>query len=131
MMTDPIADMLTRIRNGLRIGRATVRVPSSRVKVGIAQALVREGYLCSFEIVESPVRNDLRLDLKYSPTGERVIRHIGRVSRPGRRVYASFREMRPVMRGLGVHIVSTPRGILSDRECRRDRVGGEILADVW
>jgi len=131
MMTDPIADMLTRIRNGLRIGRASVDVPSSRVKVGVAEALVREGFIRSFEVVEGEIRNTLRLELKYSPKGQRVIRYIQRVSKPGQRVYASFRKLRPVMRGLGVHIVSTPRGIKSDRECRRERVGGEILAAVW
>ena len=131
MMTDPIADMLTRIRNGLRIGRASVDVPSSRVKVGVAEALVREGFIRAFEVVEGEIRNTLRLELKYSPKGQRVIRYIQRVSKPGQRVYASFRELRPVMHGLGIHVISTPRGIKSDRECRRERVGGEILAAVW
>ncbi len=130
-MTDPIADMLTRIRNAVRNGTPSVSMPSSTVKLAVAQALEREGYIEGFEIIERPVQNDLRVRLKYGPRGERVIKRIRRVSKPGRRIYSSVRDLKPVLRGLGIYIVSTPKGVLSDREARQARVGGEILAEVF
>jgi small subunit ribosomal protein S8 len=130
-MTDPIADMLTRIRNGLRNQRLSVDVPSSGAKLGVAEVLKREGYLRSFELVEGKVRNSIRLHLKYGDDGTQVISEIQRVSRPGCRVYRGADHLRPYMNGLGIYVVSTPRGILSDRECRSNRVGGEVLCRVW
>jgi small subunit ribosomal protein S8 len=130
-MTDPIADLLTRIRNALGNGVATVDVPSSKVKLAICQVLKEEGYIEGFEIVEKPVQNDLRVQLKYGPRGERVIQHLQRVSRPGCRVYSKAKEMKPYMRGLGIYIVSTPQGVKSDRQAREAMVGGEVLAEVF
>lgn len=131
MMTDPIADMLTRIRNAILIGRAEVSFPSSKVKIGIAEVLEREGYVGGFKIVERPVQNELVVSIKYGPRGEPVITHIERVSKPGRRIYAGIKELKPVLRGLGIAVVSTPKGILSDREAKEARVGGEVLCRVW
>ena len=130
-MTDTIADMLTRIRNAVRIGKPAVEMPSSKAKIAVAQVLEREGYVEGFEIVEQPVQNRLLIRLKYGPLGEQVINRIRRVSRPGRRVYAGATELRPVLRGLGIYVVSTPKGMLSDREARSEGVGGEILAEVY
>ncbi len=131
MMTDPIADMLTRIRNAVRIERPHVEVPLSKVKRGLADVLKREGYIWDWQELEmKPVRH-LRLDLKYGPNGERVIRHIRRVSKPGRRVYSGARGMRPVLKGLGISVISTSRGVISDREARQRNLGGEVLCEIW
>ncbi|MEX0701562.1 MAG: 30S ribosomal protein S8 [Planctomycetales bacterium] len=131
MMTDPIADMLTRIRNSLLIERPFVDIPASRVKLGIAEALQREGYIWDFEVIEAQPRNILRVNLKYGPNGERVIQTIDRASKPGRRVYSSVRDMPQVLQGLGVSILSTNKGVLSNREARKAGVGGEVLCTVW
>lgn len=134
MMTDPIADMLTRIRNAVRIERATVEVPSSKVKQGLADVLKREGYIWDWEVLDPgdqmPFKS-LRLDLKYGPNGERVIRHIKRVSKPGRRVYSRARELKPILQGTGISVVSTSRGVVSDREARQRNLGGEVLCEIW
>lgn len=131
MMTDPIADMLTCIRNAVRVERAHVRMPASKVKRGLAEVLKREGYIWEWEEVEDKPVNQLRIHLKYGPNGERVIRRIRRVSRPGRRVYSGAANMKPVLGGLGISIVSTSRGLISDREARQRRLGGEVLCEVW
>lgn len=131
MMTDPIADMLTRIRNALAIERPSVDIPASKTKIGIAQALEREGYIWDFEVVEQQPQNVLRVNLKYGPNGERVIQHISRDSRPGRRVYKGTRELPEVLQGMGITIVSTSRGVLSNREARKEGVGGELLCTVY
>jgi small subunit ribosomal protein S8 len=131
MMTDPIADMLTRIRNALRIERTYVDMPASKVKVGLAEALQREGYVWDHEIIEQKPQNVLRVNLKYGPNGERVIQTIDRVSKPGCRVYSNVRSMPEVRQGMGVVILSTPQGILSNREARKQGVGGEILCRIW
>ena len=131
VMTDPIADMLTRIRNALLRGHTTVNVPASTIKEGILAALKREGYIEDYRRIESPPQDTLRVYLKWGPHGERVIQKIKRASRPGRRVYQKVEDIRPVLRGVGVAIYSTPQGILSDRECRSRRVGGEMLCTVW
>jgi small subunit ribosomal protein S8 len=131
MMTDPIADMLTRIRNALQIERPIVDIPASKVKIGIAEALKREGFIWEYEVIEQPPQNVLRINLKYGPNGELVIRHIQRASKPGRRVYTSVGDMPEVLQGLGVCILSTNKGILSNREARKERVGGELLCTVW
>jgi len=131
MMTDPIADLLTRIRNALLIERPFVDVPASKLKEGIVQALQREGYIWDYEVVEQAPQNVLRVNLKYSPTGERVIQHIRRVSTPGRRLYSTVKDTPNVLQGMGIGILSTNKGVLSNREARRENVGGELLCEVW
>lgn len=130
MMTDPIADMLTRIRNALQIERLDVVIPSSRLKVGIAEALQREGYIWDFEVIEQQPQNQLRINLKYGPRGERVIQTIQRVSKPGRRVFTSAADMPEIVQGMGICVLSTSKGVLSNREARKEGVGGEVLCSV-
>lgn len=140
MMTDPIADMLTRIRNSVRVERPFVDLPVSNVKRNLAEVLKREGYIWDWEIVEQPnprsrsksaVIPVLRVQLKYGPNGERVIRHLKRVSKPGRRVYCGADSLKPVLNGLGITVLSTSHGLLSDREARQKNLGGEVLCEVW
>lgn len=131
MMTDPIADMLTRIRNALLIERPFVDIPYSRVKQGIADVLQREGYIWDYEVQETEPARTLRINLKYSPTGERVIQRLTRVSKPGRRIYAESRKLSDVLEGMGICILSTNQGMLSSREAKARNVGGEILCEVW
>jgi small subunit ribosomal protein S8 len=133
MMTDPIADMLTRIRNAVRIEHPQVEMPLSKVKRGLAEVLKREGYIWDWreEDGEDAPGKHLLIQLKYGPNGERVIRHIRRVSKPGRRVYSQAHGLRPVLNGLGISIISTSRGVISDREARQRNLGGEVLCEVW
>ncbi len=131
MMTDPIADMLTRIRNAVRVERPNVDMPLSKVKRGLAEVLKREGYIWDWEEVEAKPASQLRLHLKYGPNGERVIQRIRRVSKPGRRVYSRSVALKPVLGGLGICIISTSRGVISDREARQRKLGGEVLCEVW
>jgi len=131
MMTDPIADMLTRIRNAVRVERPLVEMPVSKVKRGLAEVLKREGYIWDWEEVEGTPTKHLRVHLKYGPNGERVIRRIRRVSKPGCRVYSGATDLRPVLGGLGIRIISTSRGVISDREARQRKLGGEVLCEVW
>ena len=131
MMTDPVADMLTRIRNAVRIERPHVDLPVSKVKRGLAEVLKREGYIWDWEELEGKPGNQLRLHLKYGPNGERVIRRIRRVSKPGRRVYSRVAGLKPVLGGLGICVISTSRGVISDREARQRKLGGEVLCEVW
>jgi small subunit ribosomal protein S8 len=131
MMTDPIADMLTRIRNAVRVERPIVEMSLSKVKKGLAEVLKREGFSWDFEEVENEPAKQLRLVLKYGPNGERVIRHIKRVSKPGRRIYNRADQLRPVLNGLGIKILSTSRGVVSDREARQRHLGGEVLCELW
>ena len=130
-MTDPIADLLTRIRNAVSVRQRQVDAPASTVKSGILEVLKREGYIDDFKLVEHGRRKMIRVYLKYSPVGEPVITEIQRESKPGRRVYREVSEIVPVLRGSGIAVVSTPRGILSDRECRKEHVGGEVLCTLW
>ena len=131
MMTDPIADMLTRIRNAVRVERPNVDMPLSKVKRGLAEVLKREGYIWDWEEVLAEPAKQIRIHLKYGPNGERVIRHIRRVSTPGRRVYSGADKLKPVLGGLGITIISTSRGVISDREARQRNLGGEILCEIW
>jgi small subunit ribosomal protein S8 len=152
MMTDPIADMLTCIRNAVRIERPHVGLPLSKVKRGVAEVLKREGYIWDWREVsdeddgadsaddsrgaaDAPekrfLKRQLVIQLKYGPNGERVIRHIRRVSKPGRRVYSPANNLKPVLNGLGISIISTSRGVISDREARQRNLGGEVLCEVW
>jgi small subunit ribosomal protein S8 len=133
MMTDPIADMLTCIRNAVRIERPRVEMPLSKVKCGLAEVLKREGYIWDWreEHEEGAPSKQLSIELKYGPNGERVIRHIRRVSKPGRRVYSPATALKPILNGLGISIISTSRGVISDREARQRNLGGEVLCEVW
>ena len=131
-MTDPIADMLTRIRNALTAKHETVTVPASKVKAAIADILVREGYIKAYEIVEKPVQNDILITLKYSPVkGQKVVTGLKRVSSPGLRIYAGTDNLPKVLNGMGIAILSTSKGIRTDKEAREQRIGGEVLAYVW
>jgi small subunit ribosomal protein S8 len=148
MMTDPISDMLTRIRNANRIERPAVEMPSTRLKQSVAHVLKEEGFILDFQVGRMArdeqghkvfqVASDpnqpkavLRVFLKYGPEGERVIRHIERASRPGRRLYRRSGQLRPILDGLGIAILSTSRGVMSDRQARTQRLGGELLCTVW
>jgi small subunit ribosomal protein S8 len=131
MMTDPIADMLTRIRNAVRVERSHVDMPLSKVKRGLADVLKREGYIWDWKELEAQPARQLRLELKYGPNGERVIREIRRVSKPGRRIYSRAKDLRPVLNGLGISVISTSRGVVSDREARQRNLGGEVLCELW
>ena len=131
MMTDPIADMMTRLRNANTNRAKQVTMPASRLKVGIAQILKEEGFINDYVVEPATPSSKLKLTLRYGGDGEAVIRRIIRVSRPGRRVYAGANELPPVLRGMGIQILSTPKGVLSDRTARRERVGGEVLCKVY
>jgi len=131
MMTDPIADMLTRIRNAVRVERPHVDMPISKIKRGLAEVLKREGYVWDWEKMEGRPADLLRVHLKYGPNGERVIRRLRRISKPGRRVYSGATKLKPVLGGLGICIISTSRGVISDREARQRKLGGEVLCEVW
>ncbi len=130
-MTDPIADMLTRIRNGIQSRHDRVDVPASKLKVEIARILKSEGFISNYKVVEDKLQPLLRIYLKYSEEGEPVIHGIERVSRPGRRVYRNRQEIPRVLGGLGLAIVSTSRGVLSGAEAAKTGVGGEVLCQVW
>lgn len=131
MMTDPIADMLTRIRNAVSVEREDVEMPISKVKAGVADVLKREGFIWDWSAEEGEPVGKLQIALKYGPSGEKVIRHIKRISKPGCRVYSSARDLRPVLNGLGISILSTSKGVMSDREARQQKVGGEVLCEIW
>ena len=130
-MTDPVADMLTQLRNAVAVNHATVTMPSSKLKLSVAEVLKREGFITAFEIVEKKTQNDLKITLKYGPEGEKVIQKIVRTSKPGCRVYRAVEDLPRVRDGLGIAVVSTNQGVLSDRECRQKNVGGEILCTVY
>lgn len=131
MMTDPIADMLTRIRNAVRVERPYVDMTTSKLKKGVAEVLKREGFIWDFAEVEGSPASQLRIELKYGPSGEHLIRHVKRVSKPGRRVFSRAKDLRPVLNGMGIQILSTSRGMVSDREARQKNLGGEVLAEIW
>jgi small subunit ribosomal protein S8 len=128
MMTDPIADMLTRIRNAVRIERPLIEMPTSKIRKGIAQVLKDEGFIWDFDEVDTVPAKTLRLQLKYGPNGERLINRIDRVSKPGCRRYQGYKDLKPVLGGMGIQILSTPKGIRSDRRATAEKVGGEVLA---
>ncbi len=129
-LSDPIADMLTRIRNAVRVQRENVNVRASRICEGIANVLKAEGYIEDYALVEDGKQGLLRIYLRYGPAGEQVITEIKRVSKPGRRVYSGAEDLPRPLDGMGVAIVSTSRGVLSDRRCRQENVGGEVLCTV-
>jgi small subunit ribosomal protein S8 len=148
MMTDSLADMLTRIRNANRIERPAVDIPATKLKVAVAQVLKEEGFILDYHVGhmqsgesgQKSFEQDqdlskphalLRVYMNYGPEGERVIRHIERASRPGRRLYRRAEQLRPVLDGLGISVVSTSKGVMSDRKARAQRLGGELLCTVW
>ncbi len=131
VISDPIADLLTRIRNGLIARHAEVRIPHSRVKVRIAEILVQEGYIQDVEVVPAGVQSEIRVTLKYTPSRDPVIKGLRRVSKPGLRVYKGRFDLPRVQGGLGVAVLSTSKGVMTDRDARRQKVGGEILCEVW
>ena len=147
MMTDPIADMLTRIRNASRIERPVVDMPATKLKQRIAQVLKDEGFIIDYQtgtMVSDDQGNQalksadpnvpkqvLRIFMKYGPDGEKVIRRIERASRPGRRLYRRHAELRPILDGMGISIISTSKGVMSDRQARAQQLGGELLCTVW
>jgi len=128
---DPITDLLNRLRNGMRAGHERVDIPASRVKESLVKVLAEEGYVASYRRVEEKGRPLLRVGLKYDADGEPVVNGLERVSRPGRRVYAPAKGIPEVLGGLGISIVSTSRGILTGRQAREAKLGGEILCNVW
>lgn len=130
-MTDPIADMLTRIRNGIQARHERIEVPASKLKVEVARILKSEGFISNYKLVEDKVQGTLRIYLKYADDGEPVIHGIERVSRPGRRVYRSKDEIPRVLGGLGLAIVSTSKGVLAGHDAAKNGVGGEVLCQVW
>ncbi|MBR3459319.1 MAG: 30S ribosomal protein S8 [Clostridia bacterium] len=131
LITDPIADMLTRIRNALVAKHETVDVPASNMKLAIAEILLNEGYIKSYSVNEEGVEKMMNIVLKYGPNRQRVITGLKRVSKPGLRVYARKDKLPKVLNGLGIAIISTSRGIMTDREARKQGVGGEVLAYIW
>ena len=130
-ITDPVADMLTRIRNANNAKHETVDVPASNMKKSIAQILLDEGYIKSFQIVEDGTQGIIRITLKYNAGKEKVISGLRRVSKPGLRVYVGADELPQVLRGLGIAIVSTSKGVMTDKKARENHIGGEVLAFVW
>ena len=129
-LQDPIADMLTRVRNANRVGRKNVLIPRSKICRGIAEVLREEGYIDSFDEIEDDKQGLLRLNLKYSLSGDKVIHEIKRISKPGRRVYSRVEMLPRVLDGLGISIISTSKGVMSDRRAREEKVGGELLCEV-
>ncbi len=130
-MTDPIADMLTRIRNAIMVGHQHVSVPTSKMKVRLAEILQEEGYILGFRELEGQVQGTIDIDLKYLSSGENAITGLKRVSTPGRRVYKGFRKLPRIRNGLGVAILSTSQGVMTDSSARRTQMGGEVLCHIW
>lgn len=130
-MTDPIADMLTRIRNANIVKHETVDVPASNMKKELSRILLEEGFIRGYDVIEDGKQGIIRIQLKYGQTGERVISGLKRISKPGMRVYADKHEVPRVLNGLGISIISTSKGILTDKQARRENVGGEVICYVW
>ncbi len=130
-ITDPIADMLTRIRNANNQRHATVDIPASNMKKAIAKILLDEGYVKNVEFIDDETQGVIRVTLKYAENKQKVLTGLKRVSKPGLRIYASKEELPQVLKGLGIAIISTSKGIMTDKEARRQNVGGEVLAFIW
>jgi small subunit ribosomal protein S8 len=131
MMTDPVADMLTRIRNASMVRHRRVTMPNSNLKEAIARILVEEGFISGYKVTDEKPQGKLILGLKYTGKGDPVITNVERVSKPGRRIYVGYREIPWVRAGLGINIVSTPKGVMTGRQARREQVGGELVCNVW
>lgn len=130
-MTDPIADMLTRIRNANMVKHETVDVPASNMKKELARILLEEGFIRGYDVIEDGKQGIIRIQLKYGQAGEKVITGLKRISKPGMRVYAAKEELPKVLNGLGISIISTSKGILTDKQARNEGVGGEVICYVW
>ena len=130
-ITDPIADMLTRIRNAANAKHATVDIPASKMKRSLAEILLDEGYIKDFKFIEDEPQGIIRITLTYLPGKEKAIQGLRRVSKPGLRVYAGANELPSVLKGLGIAIISTSKGVMTDKQARKENVGGEVLAFVW
>ncbi len=131
VVTDPIADLLTRIRNALTAKHETVSVPTSKMKKAIADILVNEGYIKNAEVQESEGKSEILITLKYGPKNEKVITSLKRISKPGLRVYCGYEQLPKVLGGLGIAIISTSKGVMTDKVARANKIGGEVLAYVW
>lgn len=131
VMTDPIADMLTRIRNANQMKHKTVEMPASKLKMEILNVLKQEGYIVDFERIDDSVQGTLKVQLKYLQNDERVVRGLKKISKPGLRVYAKTDDLPQVLNGLGIAIISTSKGIMTDRDARKNKIGGEVIAYVW
>jgi small subunit ribosomal protein S8 len=131
MLTDPIADMLTRIRNAVLIRAEKVDIPASRMKLEIAKIMKEEGFIRAYKILKDKKQGILRITLKYTPENQPIIAGLKRISKPGRRVYTDKDAIPMVMAGVGISVLSTSRGVLGDKACRREKVGGEILCYIW
>ena len=128
--TDPIADMLTRMRNALTVKHKTVTVPASKMKLAIADLLKNEGYIDNYSVTEG-AKSSIVIDLKYGPNNQKVINGLKRISKPGLRIYASYEDLPRVLNGIGIAIVSTSKGLMTDKQAREQKIGGEVLAYVW
>jgi len=131
VISDPIADMLTRIRNALMVGHRRVLIPKSKLKIRLAEILQEEGYILGFRQQDDSVQGSIEVDLKYMPNGESAIEGLKRVSRPGRRVYKGARELPRIRNGLGVAVISTSQGVMTDATARSNQAGGEVLCYIW
>jgi len=131
MMTDPISDMLTQIRNAIRIERQSIELRASKVKAGVCQVLKDEGYIWDWQFVQATPAPLIKIDLKYGPQGERVMQRIDRVSKPGCRVYQGWQDLKPVLDGMGICVISTSKGVMSDRQARARKLGGEVICRIW
>ncbi|MGN1208175.1 MAG: 30S ribosomal protein S8 [Christensenellales bacterium] len=131
MKFDPIADMLTRIRNAITAKKTDVVIPASKMKMSIANILLSEGYVSAVDTIENGIKKDIKITLKFGPNGERVISGIKRISKPGLRIFSNAEELPKVINGLGIAIISTNKGVMTDKQARALNVGGEVLAYVW
>jgi small subunit ribosomal protein S8 len=131
MMTDPVSDMLTRIRNAIHAKREVVEVPFSKLKMGLVKLLEREGYLQTSSVAEDGRRGKILITLRYTQQKEPVINQVRRVSKPGRRVYVGYSEIKPVLGGMGTAILSTSKGLLTDKQAKEAKIGGELLCTIW
>lgn len=131
VVTDPIADMLTRIRNGLTAKHEVVEMPTSKMLNAIAEILLKEGFISGYSVIEEKIQNKLAITLKYGPKGEKVINGLRRISKPGLKVYANVEDIPVVLNGMGIAILSTSKGVMTNKEAKNQHIGGEVLAYVW
>ena len=132
MITDPISDMLTRIRNGIHGGKEVVEIPSSKLKVAVLKILKKEGFIASLDAIsDNNQKNKILVTLRYGAKKEPMITSLKRVSRPGKRVYLSYKEIKPVLGGMGISVLSTSKGLMTDSEAKENKLGGEILCTIW
>lgn len=131
MVTDPIADMLTRMRNALNAKHSSVSIPTSKIKLAISELLLNEGYISSYKQVGEGIKSNIIIEFKFGPKGEKVINGLKRISKPGLRIYSNANDMPKVINGLGIAVISTSKGLMSDKQARLNNIGGEVLAYVW